>query len=411
MKINFLKKTVFAVVLAASLSMAFVSTTNAIDFDSITSDSIKEKQDQIKKNKELMKKLNASITNLKTITKDLESKKSNLEAYITELDAQLEKIYDRIDDLNGQIEIKMEQVEEARLELEKALEDESAQKAAMIIRMRLMYERKDATYLDILLTSTSLRELLSRADYIEKVVECDYNLWEEFQQTREYVNLCKEALELEEQVLEENRNAVLLEQENLETLIEEKQNTLIEYQQSIKDNTSQMNNYSSQLNEADDQIDMLQAAIDAEKKEILLASGLCLTYDGGKFVFPLKSYTCVSSDFGYRVDPITGAKGAYHNGIDFAAPAGTPIYAAYDGVVASATYSSSMGNYVIINHGDGMFTIYMHAKSLNCSEGDVVARGDTIAYVGTTGRSTGNHLHFTVRLNGEYVSPWTYINK
>lgn len=390
--------------------MTVVSSSHAINFDSITSDSIKKKQEEIAKNKNIKKQITSNLTNLKSITNDLEGKKSNLEAYITELDSQLAKIYDKIDDLNGQIEIKMEQVEEAREELEIALENEAAQKKAMIIRMRLMYERKDATYIDILMTATSLSDLLSRADYVEKVVECDFNLWEEFQRTREYVNLCKEALEVEEQILEENRSAVEAEQETLEALIEEKEKTLEEYKATINANKNQMTSYQNQLNEADDQIDMLQAAIDAEKKEILLANGLVLTYDGGKFVFPLASYKAVSSDYGYRKDPINGTT-AYHNGIDFAANAGTSIYAAYDGVVSTAAYSSSMGNYVIINHGGGLFTIYMHAKSLNCKEGDIVARGDTIAYVGTTGRSTGNHLHFTVRLNGAYVSPWDYIKK
>ena len=101
----------------------------------------------------------------------------------------------------------------------------------------------------------------------------------------------------------------------------------------------------------------------------------------------------------------------FHNGVDFAAPKGVAIYAAYDGVVAAATYSSTMGNYVMINHGGGLYTIYMHASKLHVSKDEIVVRGEKIAEVGSTGRSTGNHLHFTVRKNGEYVSPWEYISK
>ncbi len=92
-----------------------------------------------------------------------------------------------------------------------------------------------------------------------------------------------------------------------------------------------------------------------------------------------------------------------------AAPNGSPILAAYDGEVIAASYSASMGNYIMIDHGDGLITIYMHASSVSVSAGTMVARGEQIGCVGSTGRSTGPHLHFSVRLNGSYVSPWNYL--
>ena len=101
----------------------------------------------------------------------------------------------------------------------------------------------------------------------------------------------------------------------------------------------------------------------------------------------------------------------FHNGIDLASPSGTKILAAYDGEVVAAAYSSSMGNYIMINHGNGLYTIYMHASALYVSKGDIVVKGEHIAAVGSTGRSTGPHLHFGVRLNGEYVSPWNYLSE
>ena len=100
----------------------------------------------------------------------------------------------------------------------------------------------------------------------------------------------------------------------------------------------------------------------------------------------------------------------FHNGIDIGAPSGSSILAAYDGEVVSAAYDSVMGNYVMINHGSGLYTIYMHASALYVSSGQKVSRGEQIAAVGSTGRSTGPHLHFTVRLNGSYVSPWNYVS-
>ena len=153
---------------------------------------------------------------------------------------------------------------------------------------------------------------------------------------------------------------------------------------------------------------ILEAAIAEEKKKLLESNKKPLTYDGGMFKFPLASYTRVSDDYGMRMHPTLGVQ-QFHNGVDFASPKGTAIYAAYDGQVAAATYSATMGNYVFIDHGDGLYTIYMHASALYVKKGDVVAKGDTIAAVGSTGRSTGNHLHFSVRLNGSYVSPWGYL--
>jgi murein DD-endopeptidase MepM/ murein hydrolase activator NlpD len=134
------------------------------------------------------------------------------------------------------------------------------------------------------------------------------------------------------------------------------------------------------------------------------------TYDGGVFKFPLATYTRISDDYGDRIHPTLGVQ-QFHNGVDFAAPKGTAIYAAYDGTVVAATYSSTMGNYVMIDHGSGLYTIYMHASTLYVQKDDVVTRGETIAAVGSTGRSTGNHLHFSVRRDGSYVSPWNYLSQ
>ena len=115
-------------------------------------------------------------------------------------------------------------------------------------------------------------------------------------------------------------------------------------------------------------------------------------------------------DYGNRIHPTLGIE-QFHNGVDFAAPKGTAIYAAYDGQVVAATYSNTMGNYVMLDHGGGLYTIYMHASALYVSKDDIVVRGETIAAVGSTGRSTGNHLHFSVRKDGAYTSPWNYLSQ
>ena len=146
-----------------------------------------------------------------------------------------------------------------------------------------------------------------------------------------------------------------------------------------------------------------------EKKRLLAENKKAIVYDGGQFKWPAPEYTRISDDYGNRIHPILGTQ-QFHNGVDMAAPSGSPILAAYDGEVIAASYSASMGNYIMIDHGDGLITIYMHASSVNVSPGTMVARGERIGSVGSTGRSTGPHLHFSVRLNGSYVSPWNYLS-
>ena len=131
-------------------------------------------------------------------------------------------------------------------------------------------------------------------------------------------------------------------------------------------------------------------------------------YTGGAFTWPCPSSTRVTSDYGTRVSPTSGAS-SNHKGIDIGASAGAAIVAAANGTVKAANYSSAAGNYVMIDHGGGLYTVYMHCSSLAVSEGTAVSAGQTIAYVGSTGISTGNHLHFGVSLNGSYVSPWSYL--
>ena len=128
------------------------------------------------------------------------------------------------------------------------------------------------------------------------------------------------------------------------------------------------------------------------------------------FTWPCPSSTRVTSDYGTRVSPMGGAS-SNHKGIDIGASGGAAIVAAADGTVTTAAYSSAAGNYVMIDHGGGLYTVYMHASALLVSPGQTVSAGQTIAQVGSTGISTGNHLHFGVSLNGSYVSPWSYLGR
>ena len=377
---------------------------------SITSDSIKEKEEQIKQALSEKESLQNGLSNLQNIKKELETQRTNLKNYVAQLDSNLEQIERNIAELKAKISVKEEEIAVAEEQLAEALEKEENQRTSMINRIRMVYETGDPQMTEMLLKSSSFGDFLNKADYVERVISYDQQMWQDYKTVREYGELCKQELELEREILDEAKAGVEEEQRNLEALIEQKNRDILEYESDISNKEQAIKEYEEEIKAQEEEISTLEAQIAEEKKKILANSGVVLTYDGGTFKFPLASYTRVSDDYGMRIHPILGIQ-QLHNGVDFAAPKGTAIYAAYDGVVVAATYSGTMGNYVMIDHGDGLYTIYMHASQLYVEKDDIVVRGETIAAVGSTGRSTGNHLHFSVRLNGAYTSPWNYISK
>ena len=229
---------------------------------------------------------------------------------------------------------------------------------------------------------------------------------EEYRQSVEYLELCKQTLEEEEDVLNTAQASLEKEQQAVNTLISEKEQQIVAYQGDISNKEAAIKEYEADISAQNATIAALEKAVAADKAK--LEEENRLKYDGGMFQMPCPGYTRISDDYGNRMHPTLKVQ-KFHNGVDFAAPSGTAILAAYSGNVVAASYNSSMGNYVMIDHGDGLYTIYMHASKLYVSTGQSVSKGATIAAVGSTGRSTGPHLHFSVRSNGSYVSPWNYL--
>lgn len=382
---------------------------SALNVSSITSDSIREKEEQIARAEQERKNLEKGLTDLKQIKKDLEAERSNLKNYIAKLDANLAEIEANIADLNEKISIKENEITETQAELDEALAREQNQKDYMTKRIRMVYEQGETYNLELLLEASSFSDFLNKADFMQRIMLYDRKMWEDYQRNRQYIELCRDELEIEKGILDFSKEQVQEEQRSLENLIAQKTQDIISYETDINNKAKLIKEYEDDLAEQNEIIETLEAAVAEEKRRIIESSGAVLTYDGGQFKFPLATYTRISSEFGNRPDPILGIE-KFHSGVDFAAPKGTAIYAAYDGVVVAATYSSSMGNYVMVDHGDGLYTIYMHASALYVTKGDLVFKGDTIAAVGSTGRSTGNHLHFSVRKDGAYVSPWNYLS-
>lgn len=366
--------------------------------------SIKEKQEQIKKEQDEKNKIKANITDVKKLKAELEKNKNDLSAYVTELDHTVMEINDKIDGLNVDIQNKQDEIDATKKELEEAIDIRNDQYASMKKRVQAIYEQGDNYYLELLFTTHGFGDFLNSMENINKLADYDAKMYARYQETVDYVDACEQKLESEEQSLQELKQAAEDEKKATEELIQTKQQEIQAYQADIANKAATLAEYEAELASRDAVIAEIEKAV-AEAQSKLAQQKV---YDGGAFCWPAPSYTRVSSEYGYRIHPIYGTQ-KFHNGVDLAAPGGSDILAAYDGTVVAAAYNASMGNYVMIDHGGSLMTIYMHASRLLVSSGQEVTRGQRIALVGTTGNSTGNHLHFTVKLNGQYVSPWGYI--
>ncbi len=356
-------------------------------------------------NKDVLKD---GLTNVQSIIEGLQKEKSDLQSYITELDSDLSEISGRVDALNERIEDKEKDIEVTSGELAEAEETAKEQYELMKKRVKFMYERGGKNSLEMLLDSESFTDFLNKAEYIGKITAFDKRLLDRFIETEEAVAEKKAELEKENRQLIEAKDNLQNEQDAMETLIAHKQEEIQNYEADINNKELAVREYEAEIAAQEQIIKDLEATIIAEKKRLLEENRKAIVYDGGKFAWPAPDYTRISDDYGNRMHPTLGIE-KFHAGIDLASATGTRILAAYDGEVIAANYSSSMGNYVMIDHGDGLITIYMHASSLMVKQGQTVVKGEQIGKVGSTGRSTGPHLHFGVRLNGEYVSPWKYL--
>lgn len=396
-------KKVVCILLSAAIVFAFTYSEPAY---AVTNESIRQKEAEIAEAKEEVKNLKSNLTDIEALKAELEKSKNDLTAYVTQLDNELSDIQEKIAQYNTLISEKEQQIAETTEDLNLAIKQQEDQYEAMKKRIKFMYERGDTFYMEMLFSSSNLSDLVNKADYIEALSRYDRDKLEEYVQIKEMVQLCKEELEAEREVLDEAKLAVEAEEANISSLIKEKEAQIYSVSSDISSKEAAIREYEAMIAQENEEIAALEKAV-AEEKARLEAENARI-YNGGMFTWPCPSYTRISDEYGNRMHPILGVQ-QFHNGLDMAAPGGSAILAAYDGDVVAAAYSSSMGNYIMIDHGSGLYTIYMHCSALYVSTGQSVTKGQNIAAVGSTGRSTGNHLHFSVRLNGNYVSPWNYL--
>lgn len=386
------------------------------------------------------KSLEKELADAQKLIGGLKDSKDDIETKVSQLDAKLTNISGRINSLEAQLDKKNTEITSAQAQLTQAQSDESAQYEQMKKRIKYMYENgSKMSILESLFTSGSVADFINQTEYMRQITSYDRQMLEKYQNTQKSVADTKTALESDYGDLTAMKEQVQKEQDTVSALMNAKEQELNSVAGKITDAQTGADAVAAEIESQNDIIAQIQAEEARKAAERAAAAKAAQeaaqnqadsgsteqpsdtkdgsntnkpddSYNGGAFKWPCPSSTKITSDYGTRLSPMAGAS-SNHKGIDIAAPYGSAIVAAADGTVSFAGYSSATGNYIMLSHGGGVYTIYCHCSALLVSTGQKVTAGQTIGQVGSTGISTGNHLHFGVTCNGSYVSPWNYLSK
>lgn len=381
------------------------------------------------------KTLENDLQKAKELIDSLKGSKEDIQSEVEKLDKQLNEISGKVKELESQLSKKRREIANTESALNKAKEQEKKQYRNMKKRIQFMYENGQTSYVEMLLSADSFTDFLNAVEYITQISQYDRKMLKEYQNMQVTIADTQKTLETDYASLQSLQAKVQEEKQAVAALESAKKGELNDVADDLTDAQTVAKAYEAEIQAQNEVIAQIQAAqkraaeqqaaqqqaqaaeenqgaTDAAGENQNTAQNTTPSGNGqstGSMMWPCPSSKRVTSDYGPRTSPTNGAS-SNHKGIDIGAAYGADIVAADGGTVLVATYSSSGGNYVIIDHGGGLCTVYMHASSLTVSAGQTVSKGQVIAKVGSTGISTGNHLHFGVTLNGVYVSPWGYVS-
>lgn len=371
------------------------------------------------------KTLENDLQKAKELIDSLKGSKEDIQSEVEKLDKQLNEISGKVKELESQLSKKRQEIADTESALNKAKEQEKKQYRNMKKRIQFMYENGQTSYVEMLLSADSFTDFLNAVEYITQISQYDRKMLKEYQNMQVTIADTQKTLETDYASLQSLQAKVQEEKQAVAALESAKKGELNAVADDLTDAQSVAKAYEAEIQAQNEVIAQIQAAqkraaeqqaaqqqAQAAEENQNTAQNTTPPGNGqstGSMMWPCPSSKRVTSDYGPRTSPTNGAS-SNHKGIDIGAAYGADIVAADGGTVLVATYSSSGGNYVIIDHGGGLCTVYMHASSLTVSAGQTVSKGQVIAKVGSTGISTGNHLHFGVTLNGVYVSPWGYVS-
>lgn len=369
----------------------------AINFVSVNATSVKDlqqRQDQVK---------TQAKTARDALAETREAKNQTLSDVI-ELDIELEDVNAEFYAVSDELEKTEATLAKAEEELAAANEKKQIQFEALKSRVRFMYENGRLSYLEILFNATDFSDFLNTVEYIDRIVEYDNGLVEQLQATEDLI-----AEKVEVIATKKEEVAILAEQLEgkkaaLEAKVKSKEKMVLQYEEDEQKYAQQM----SDLENSSNEIEKLIKASQAKEAQARIANASVATFSGS-MQWPVPSSFRVTSQYGNRINPISGKK-EFHTGIDIGASYGSNVTSAAKGVVIYSGYNGGYGNCIIIEHGSGLSTLYGHNSKLVVSVGDPVEKGQVIAKIGSTGYSTGNHCHFEVRKSGSPTTPKNYLN-
>ncbi len=319
------------------------------------------------------------------------------------IDEEVSQVQAQIDQLDAQIAQSNEKIAQKEEELAAAEAESNRQNQAYQERVKLMVEQGPVTYLEVLLSAKSFADFLIRADVVQQVAEYDSQLLNTLKEKEQAIADIKTELETERA----GTQALLDESSQHKQTLDAR---LAESQQIMKDLEADQAKLKAEQEQAQRDEEAARAEIAAALRRASGSGSSSATsvYTGGTFRWPTDQTTLVTSDYSMRTHPTLGVY-KQHTGIDIGASYGTDVLAGGDGTVLISGWNNAYGWMVVIDHGGGVTTLYGHNSKLLVSAGEQVSRGQVIAKVGSTGYSTGPHIHFEVNVNGSPVNPWNYL--
>lgn len=370
----------------------------AVDTSKEAEQALEDKIDSLQNEQaELKKKLEAAKTN----EAEQERQKEYLDSLVLSTQNEIDATKLLIEEYTQKIEDKGKEIE--------ALEAKIDQKYdIMVERLRFTYEEGNASYLEMIFEAKSFADFLMTVERVGSMLDFDRSLMQDLQDSLEALEEEKYVLEETKKSQEDTKESLVNKEADLKKQIED----TLAYIEKLQSDQVALEAEYEKAKAAEDQANKDIAALLAQRAREQAAANKNNSTEyrpvfGGKFIWPVPGYSRISSPFGPRT---LWGRYDYHLGIDIPAPSGTNIYASAAGEVLIATYHYSYGYYCLIDHGDGFATLYAHNSQLLVSAGQIVEQGQHIAEMGTTGSSSGNHLHFEVRVNGQVQDPQNYVS-
>ena len=336
--------------------------------------------------------LTEELNNANNILKAVQDEISENMQQLQELDVKISESQQELNNINFEVEDLEKQIEENEIKLSEIEEKYENLRNVYINRMVAIYKTPQLQYLDVLLNSKNMIEFVSNYYSIKQVMKLDKKIIEGVKEQ-------KEEIETTKSLLAEKKKQIVISKQNQVKQAQVLSNTKTAREYYI----SKLTNEEKELQQKIDTYNNQVAEIEAEIK-LLAANSISDDYIGGAIKWPVPGYSTITSQYGMRVHPITGAY-KLHTGVDISAPIGASFIAAANGIVTKATYNFAYGNMVIIDHGGGVQTLYAHGSEIMVQLGQTVSAGTEVLKVGSTGYSTGPHAHFEIRINGQTINP------